>query len=81
MRGRFGCFFLLLGVILLTVFFASDIARSPDFMLALAGIGALLMGWGLWHKRTKAEQASAQRFTTMRRLFGKNPPPKPPQGK
>ncbi len=66
-KGRVGTFFLVIGLLMLVVFFVTDQSKNPEIFLFLGGlfvsfIGVLLI-WKDWKPR---EQSS--RFRMMRRM-------------
>jgi protein-S-isoprenylcysteine O-methyltransferase Ste14 len=66
-KGRVGTFFLVIGLIMLVVFFVTDQSQNPEIFLFLGGllvsfIGVLLI-WKDWKPREPAN-----RFRLMRRM-------------
>ena len=65
--GRIGCFLILVGVLLVVLFLASDAAKAPEVSLLLLGVLGLGFGVVLWRSGVpKPEQSS--RFAIVRRL-------------
>lgn len=65
--GRIGCFLMLVGVLLVVLFLASDAAKAPEAGLLLVGVLGLGFGVVLWRSGIpKPEQSS--RFAIVRRL-------------
>lgn len=65
--GRIGCFLMLVGVLLVVLFLASDAAKAPEAGLLLVGVLGLGFGVVLWRSGVpKPEQSS--RFAIVRRL-------------
>jgi hypothetical protein len=70
MTGRVGRFLLFLGLVLMVVFFASDLAQSPRFDLFFFGLGAVVVGILLIRSDRKPRPPS-RRFRLLRMLFGR----------
>jgi len=68
MAYRLGSAFVLLGVILLTLFAVTLSAEQGDPLTLLAGAGLCLMGLVL--RRRGAARAGSGRFQTLRKLLG-----------
>ena len=64
--GRIGCFFILIGILLLFLFVTSDLAHVPQFTYLLTGVVVLLVGWLLWRNGRAAPRESG-RFRILRR--------------
>jgi uncharacterized membrane protein YedE/YeeE len=68
--SRMGTFFVLLGILLLVLFIASDIAQDPYFRYFF--FGAIALGVGLFFKRLTAKPAKpTARFSGLRGFFQK----------
>jgi hypothetical protein len=63
--GRIGCFFLIVGAMILTLFLASDASHKPQLNYLVLGVGACLIGYGLWRKGRPAPRKSG-RFRVLR---------------
>ncbi|HEX9674747.1 MAG TPA: hypothetical protein VGA07_02095 [Anaerolineales bacterium] len=68
MAYRLGSAFVLLGVILLTLFVVTLTAEQGDPLILLAGAGLSLMGLVL--RRRGAARVGSSRFQTLRKLLG-----------
>jgi len=68
MAHRLGSAFVLLGVILLTLFVVTFAAEQGDPLTLLAG--AVLSILGLMLRRRRAARADSGRFRTLRKLLG-----------
>ncbi len=64
--GRIGCFFLLIGAVLLFLFVTSDLEHIPEFNYLVAGIFIFLLGWMLFRKGYRAQHRST-RFRILHR--------------
>jgi hypothetical protein len=63
LTGRVGRFFVLLGALLLAVFFASDLANAPRFNIFFWGFLSAIFGVLLWRRgRTPAEPSGRFRL-------------------
>jgi len=68
MAYRLGSAFVLLGVILLTLFVVTLAAEQGDPLTLLAGAGLSIMGLVL--RRRGAARVASSRFQTLRKLLG-----------
>ena len=66
MKSKFGRFFILIGLVLLVVFFAVDQARSPSYGYFCIGIVMVILG-GLMMVRGHKPPDESMRFRTLRR--------------
>ena len=69
LKQRIGNFFILIGVLLLIFFFASNANSTPNFIFLLAGLGLIVLGLQMI-RRPRSEPTESGRFRTVRRLFG-----------
>ena len=67
LTGRVGRFFVLLGALLLFLFFASDLAETPYFNLFFWGFLSLIFGTLLW-RRGRVPPEPSNRFRFIRSL-------------
>jgi hypothetical protein len=65
---RLGSAFILLGLILLTIFLVTFSAEQEDPLMLMAGAGLSVIGLAL--RRHFAARAASARFRTLRRLLG-----------
>ncbi len=69
LKNRLGTFFILIGFVLLVLFFASDYLRAPQGWYLL--IGAASFGFGIFLVAgTDKPKESNERFRLMRKMFG-----------
>lgn len=76
-KNRLATFFLLIGVIMLILFFGTDQSQNPQYILFFGGTPLTALGaWMLWTNRKPPEPTT--RFSGLRRLLnrGKGGPPK-----
>jgi hypothetical protein len=67
-KSQIGLYFLIIGAIMLAIFFVSDQSQSPQFLLFFGGV--LVVGFGIsliWRDRKPPPSESA-RFRTYRRM-------------
>ena len=64
LTNRIGCFFLLMGVVLLVLFLASDVAGQQNCNLLLLGILGTVLGFVMWRRNRPAPHPSG-RFTDL----------------
>jgi len=70
MKLRLGQFFLLIGLILLILFFFTEGGQNPRPLLLLGGLASTVFGISLiW--RSRAPAAPSERFRTVRKTFQK----------
>jgi hypothetical protein len=69
LKQRIGNFFILIGVLLIIFFFASNANDTPNFILLLAGLGLLFLGYRMV-RRPRVEPSQSSRFRTVRRIIG-----------
>ena len=67
LTNRIGCFFLLVGAVLLLMFLASDIAKQQNCSLLVIGILGVVAGFALWRHHRPIPTPSG-RFATIRKL-------------
>jgi hypothetical protein len=72
LKQRIGNFFILIGAMLLVLFFTSNASGAPNFVLLLAGIGSVLLGFRMV-RRPPEDPSESRRFRTLRRLIGMMP--------
>lgn len=72
---RIGTFFLVIGVALLVLFFASDYQDQPSWSFLLLGVVALGLGVSLSVSGREPHEP-VERFRLMRRMFGSGGPEK-----
>jgi hypothetical protein len=65
--SRIGRFFVLLGAVLLAIFFASDLADAPRFNLFFWGFFSLVSGILIW-RRGRTPAPPSERFRIIRSL-------------
>ena len=70
MSGRIGTFFLFVGLVLLALFFASDLANAPRFNLFFLGLTAVVAGI-LLRRRGRTPPEPSGRFRLVRGIFKK----------
>jgi sugar phosphate permease len=63
--GRIGCFFLIVGAVIMGLFLASDAAHKPQLNFLLAGAAICLIGFALWRRGRPAPRDSG-RFRILR---------------
>jgi len=68
---RLGSAFILLGIIVLTVYLLSRTVDQSDFTLLLAGAGLSLFGLILRRRRASRSEARPSRFRILRQLSGR----------
>ena len=72
LTGRVGRFFVLLGALLLAIFFASDLADTPRFNIFFWGFICSISGVLLWRKgRVPPEPSNRFRYLRSLRNRGK----------
>jgi len=71
LKQRIGNFFILIGVLLLVFFFASNANDTPNFILLLAGFGSIALGLRMV-RRPRNQPSQSKRFRTVRRIIGQN---------
>ena len=69
LKQRIGNFLILIGIFLLILFFASNANETPNFLLLLAGVGSVFLGYQ-FVKRPRVEPSQSKRFRTVRRIMG-----------
>ena len=69
LKQRIGNFFILIGAFLLIFFFASNANETPNFILLLAGVASLILGFRMI-QRPRIESSQSKRFRTVRRILG-----------
>ncbi len=69
LKQRIGNFFILIGVLLLIFFFASNASDTPNFILLLAGVASTALGFRM-NRRPRIEPSQSKRFRTIRRILG-----------
>jgi hypothetical protein len=67
LTNRIGCFFMLVGGVVLVLFLASDAAGQQNCSLLLLGILGAVLGFIMW-RRNRPEPPSSGRFTTFQKL-------------
>jgi hypothetical protein len=67
MTFRVGIFFLFFGLVSLAVYFASDFAGAPSFLLFFASLGLIFLGIALMRKGY-APPPPSERFRFLRRM-------------
>jgi hypothetical protein len=67
---RIGNFFVLVGGGLMIIFLGSEFGREPDFNYFFLGLGALCLGF--LFRRRHAPPPESARFSTLRRMGGRN---------
>ncbi len=70
MSGRIGTFFFFVGLVLLALFFASDLANDPRFNLFFLGLTAVVIGILLIRRGRKPPEPSS-RFRLVRGVFSR----------
>ena len=70
-RSRLGVFFILVGLVLLVIFFTTDQSKTPGYGFFFAGIAALYLGGALFW-RSRKPPAEEPRFRTLRRIRQKH---------
>ncbi len=65
--GRIGCFFLLIGIVLLVIFLASDAAHQPAYTYLCFSVVGLLFGFVLW-AQGKPPPGASERFRSVRKM-------------
>jgi hypothetical protein len=65
--GRLGCFLLLFGGILVAIYLASDVAKTPEINFLCFGALAILFGFALW-RSGQPPKSESNRFKTVRRM-------------
>ncbi|MBN1305922.1 MAG: hypothetical protein JXA13_15915 [Anaerolineales bacterium] len=68
---RIGTFFTLLGVMLVFLFTASDMAKTPNFDLLFIGLIILVFGLTL-RRRYRIKPEPSNRFSGIRRLLNRS---------
>lgn len=64
--SRIGCFFALVGIILLVIFLASDFSHNPDFNYLLVGGLGLILGY-VFYRRGKPPAPPSPYFSALRK--------------
>ncbi len=67
MTARIGWFFVIVGSVLLIIFFASDLAKETKYQYLCLGMVGVVMGLILWNKGRPASPPSG-RFSTVRKM-------------
>ena len=80
MTGRIGWFFVIVGSVLLLIFFASDLAKQTSYEFLCLGMLAVVFGISLWSKGRPPAQPSG-RFNALRKLNETSKKPKRPKSK
>jgi hypothetical protein len=70
MTGSLGRFFLFIGIVMMMVYFATDLSESPVFSLFFAGLGLIILGIALIRKQHPPPTHS-ERFRLIRKLARK----------
>jgi len=69
LKQRIGNFLILIGILLLILFFASNANETPNFLFLLGGVGSVFLGYQ-FAKRPRIEPSESKRFRTVRRIMG-----------
>lgn len=72
---RFGNFLLIIGVIFLLYFFASDQSENPQFLLFFSGVALTALGILLMRRRPPAPEGGG-RFRLLHKIFKRSAKPK-----
>lgn len=75
MKRRFGLFLVVIGLILLVVFFTVDQSQKPQPGLFFSGLASLFLG-GLLVWRNRPEPKPSERFGTARKFWQNRQNPK-----
>jgi uncharacterized membrane protein len=70
MAGSIGRFFLFIGIVMMMVYFATDLSESPVFTLFFAGLGLIILGIALIRKQ-HSPPTHSERFRLIRKLVRK----------
>jgi len=77
-KSRLGTFFLLIGLVMLILFFGTDQSQNPQYILFFGGTPLTVLGvYLLWSDRKPTEPTT--RFSGVRRLMSRRTDP--PKGK
>lgn len=75
MKQKVGFFLIIVGLILLVVFFTIDQSEKPLPVLFFSGLGCVLLGGGIaWHYRTPPQPS--ERFRSVRKIMQDKQNPK-----
>ena len=80
MSPRIGWFFIIVGSVLLLVFFASDLAKETSYEFLCLGMLAVVFGLILWNKGKPKPQQSG-RFSAILKMREASKAPKRPKSK
>ncbi|HEX7432089.1 MAG TPA: hypothetical protein VF326_00405 [Anaerolineaceae bacterium] len=80
MSSRIGWFFIIVGSVLLLIFFASDLAKETSYEFLCLGMLAVVFGLILWNKGKPKPQANS-RFNSIRKMRDASKTPKRPNSK
>jgi len=67
MATQIGCFFMVIGGLLIVVFYFSLGARDPAWNFCLGGLPLLLLGAWVWRRGYKPPPPNTSRFRSLRR--------------
>jgi uncharacterized membrane protein len=70
MAGSIGRFFLFIGIVMMMVYFATDLSESPVFTLFFSGLGLIILGIALIRKQ-HSPPTHSERFRLIRKLVRK----------
>ncbi len=78
LTNRVGCFFLLVGGVLLVLFLASDVAQQQNCTLLAIGVLGVVVGFAMW-RRNRPDPTPSGRFGTLSKLRQAGKRKGPPQ--
>jgi hypothetical protein len=67
-KSKVGKYFIVIGLILMVIFFISSQARHPAFGYLLGGLGLLLLGGTLYFRDRKPADSNTARFRSVRKV-------------
>ena len=80
MSARIGWFFIIVGCVLLIIFFASDMVKETAYQYLCLGMAGVVVGLIMWN-RGKPETPHSGRFRSLHRTRGPQNEPKRPRDK
>ena len=72
MGRRIGWFFIIVGSVLLLIFFASDLAKETSYEFLCLGMLGVVIGLVMWNKGKPAPQENG-RFSAFKKMGAKTP--------
>ena len=67
-KSKVGQFFIIIGLILLVIFFISSLGRAPAFGYLLGGLGLVILGGYIYLQDRPPADPNTARFRTVRKV-------------